>query len=64
MVSAPTIKHQTILDFETSVFKKEKISMAGHDEVAVLLLTVITPKSAVHNATEVARFVTNSWKIL
>ncbi|KAL5571014.1 hypothetical protein UlMin_020611 [Ulmus minor] len=35
MVSAPTIKSPTKLDFETSVFKKEKINLAGHDEFIV-----------------------------
>ncbi|XP_031282903.1 ketol-acid reductoisomerase, chloroplastic-like [Pistacia vera] len=35
MVSMPTIKTPTSLDFETSVFKKEKISLAGHDEYIV-----------------------------
>lgn len=33
MVSAPPMKAPTILDFETSVFNKEKISLAGHEEV-------------------------------
>lgn len=33
MVSAPAINAPVILDFETSVFKKEKISLAGHEEV-------------------------------
>lgn len=33
MVSAPAIKPLTSLDFETSVFKKEKINLAGHEEV-------------------------------
>ncbi|GAB4859626.1 hypothetical protein Ancab_011100 [Ancistrocladus abbreviatus] len=35
MVSMPAIKPSTTLDFETSVFKKEKISLAGHDEYIV-----------------------------
>ncbi|XP_010524055.1 PREDICTED: ketol-acid reductoisomerase, chloroplastic-like [Tarenaya hassleriana] len=35
MVSAPAIKTPISLDFETSVFKKEKISLAGHDEYIV-----------------------------
>ncbi|KAJ0110337.1 hypothetical protein Patl1_02432 [Pistacia atlantica] len=35
MVSMPTIKTPTSLDFETSVFKKENISLAGHDEYIV-----------------------------
>ncbi|XP_022775539.1 ketol-acid reductoisomerase, chloroplastic-like isoform X1 [Durio zibethinus] len=30
MVSIPTIKPQTSLNFEISVFKKEKVSFAGH----------------------------------
>ncbi|VFQ88003.1 unnamed protein product [Cuscuta campestris] len=35
-VSAPaTIKSSDSLDFETSLFKKEKISLAGHDEYIV-----------------------------
>lgn len=33
MVSVPAIKPLTSLAFETSVFKKEKIDLAGHDEV-------------------------------
>lgn len=35
MVSAPaqTIKPPASLDFDTSVFNKEKINLAGHDEV-------------------------------
>ena len=33
MVSTPLIKPPALLDFETSVFKKEKVSLAGHDEV-------------------------------
>ncbi|XP_043689058.1 ketol-acid reductoisomerase, chloroplastic-like [Telopea speciosissima] len=35
MVSMPLIKPSTTLDFETSVFKKEKITLAGHDEYIV-----------------------------
>ncbi|KAL4562016.1 hypothetical protein LXL04_034204 [Taraxacum kok-saghyz] len=36
MVSAPAItKSPTLLDFETSVFKKEKINLAGYDEYIV-----------------------------
>ncbi|KAL4562017.1 hypothetical protein LXL04_034205 [Taraxacum kok-saghyz] len=36
MVSAPGItKSPTLLDFETSVFKKEKINLAGYDEYIV-----------------------------
>ncbi|XP_037494772.1 ketol-acid reductoisomerase, chloroplastic [Jatropha curcas] len=35
MVSAPSITPMTSLDFETSVFKKEKITLAGHDEYIV-----------------------------
>lgn len=33
MVSVPAIKPLTSLDFETKVFKKEKVNLAGHDEV-------------------------------
>lgn len=34
MVSAPaSIKTLPVLDFETSVFKKEKVTLAGHNEV-------------------------------
>ncbi|RVW18865.1 Ketol-acid reductoisomerase, chloroplastic [Vitis vinifera] len=33
MVSLPSVLPTTSLDFETSVFKKEKIALAGHDEV-------------------------------
>ncbi|PRQ51407.1 putative ketol-acid reductoisomerase (NADP(+)) [Rosa chinensis] len=32
MVSMPTIKPPLSLDFDTSVFNKEKINLAGHDE--------------------------------
>ncbi|KAJ9690673.1 hypothetical protein PVL29_013041 [Vitis rotundifolia] len=32
MVSLPSVLPTTSLDFETSVFKKEKIALAGHDE--------------------------------
>ncbi|KAH7651621.1 Ketol-acid reductoisomerase protein [Dioscorea alata] len=36
MVSAPAVsKPPPLLDFETSVFKKEKINLAGHDEFIV-----------------------------
>ncbi|KAL8208129.1 hypothetical protein R6Q57_007541 [Mikania cordata] len=35
MVSAPSITKPMILDFETSVFNKEKINLAGHDEYIV-----------------------------
>lgn len=33
MVSAPSMTPTTSLNFNTSVFKKEKVSLAGHDEV-------------------------------
>ena len=32
MVSIPLIKSPAPLDFETSIFKKEKVYVAGHDE--------------------------------
>ncbi|GFS34742.1 ketol-acid reductoisomerase [Actinidia rufa] len=35
MVSMPAIKPPISIDFETSVFKKEKIALAGHDEYIV-----------------------------
>ncbi|XP_043701398.1 ketol-acid reductoisomerase, chloroplastic-like [Telopea speciosissima] len=35
MVSMPAIKPPMTLDFETSVFKKEKTTLAGHDEYIV-----------------------------
>ncbi|XP_038888114.1 ketol-acid reductoisomerase, chloroplastic [Benincasa hispida] len=35
MVSVPAIKPLTSLDFDTSVFKKEKVNLAGHDEYIV-----------------------------
>ncbi|KAL8136705.1 hypothetical protein V2J09_002706 [Rumex salicifolius] len=35
MVSVPSIKPATTLDFQTSVFEKEKVSLAGHDEYIV-----------------------------
>ncbi|KAL5793634.1 hypothetical protein ACOSP7_002228 [Xanthoceras sorbifolium] len=35
MVSMPAIKPPASLDFETSVFQKEKVSLAGHDEYIV-----------------------------
>lgn len=37
MVSMPAIKPLTSLDFDTSVFKKEKVNLAGHDEVILLI---------------------------
>ena len=33
MVSVPAIKPLTSLDFDTKFFKKEKVNLAGHDEV-------------------------------
>lgn len=33
MVSAPPVTLPASLDFETSIFKKERINLAGHDEV-------------------------------
>ncbi|CAI0393881.1 unnamed protein product [Linum tenue] len=35
MVSAPAVAPTTSLDFQTSVFKKEKVTLAGHDEYIV-----------------------------
>ncbi|XP_022863555.1 ketol-acid reductoisomerase, chloroplastic [Olea europaea var. sylvestris] len=35
MVSAPAIKPSVSLDFDTSVFTKEKINLSGHDEYIV-----------------------------
>lgn len=35
MVSVPSITPTTSLDFDTSVFKKEKVTLAGHDEVYI-----------------------------
>ncbi|PRQ50083.1 putative ketol-acid reductoisomerase (NADP(+)) [Rosa chinensis] len=35
MVSMPTIKPPLSLDFDTSVFNKEKVNLAGHDEYIV-----------------------------
>ncbi|KAG6416863.1 hypothetical protein SASPL_124304 [Salvia splendens] len=35
MVSVPAIKPQESLDFQTSVFKKEKVNLAGHEEYIV-----------------------------
>ncbi|KAJ7948427.1 ketol-acid reductoisomerase [Quillaja saponaria] len=35
MASIPAIKLPASLDFETSVFKKEKVNLAGHDEYIV-----------------------------
>ncbi|KAL1555653.1 ketol-acid reductoisomerase (NADP(+)) [Salvia divinorum] len=35
MVSAPAIKPQESLDFQTSVFNKEKVNLAGHEEYIV-----------------------------
>lgn len=37
MVSASAFKTPALLDFDTSVFKKEKINLPGHDEVSHLL---------------------------
>lgn len=37
MVSAPSIaKAPPSLDFDSTVFKKEKVTLAGHDEVRLL----------------------------
>lgn len=36
-VAAPAIRRGAEVEFETEVFKKEKISLAGGDEVCVLL---------------------------
>lgn len=33
MVSVPAIKPLTCLDFDTKVFSKEKVNLAGHEEV-------------------------------
>ncbi|KAF8411044.1 hypothetical protein HHK36_003583 [Tetracentron sinense] len=35
MVSMPAVKPSTLLDFKTSVFKKEKVTLADHDEYIV-----------------------------
>ncbi|KOM43776.1 hypothetical protein LR48_Vigan05g138100 [Vigna angularis] len=35
MVAAPAVKAPTQLDFDTKVFKKEKVNLAGHDEYIV-----------------------------
>jgi ketol-acid reductoisomerase len=35
MVSMPAIKPPTLLDFDTSVFKKDKVTLAGYDEYIV-----------------------------
>ncbi|XP_075670780.1 ketol-acid reductoisomerase, chloroplastic [Castanea sativa] len=35
MVSVPAIKPPTLLDFDTKVFNKEKVNLAGHDEYIV-----------------------------
>ncbi|XP_030929620.1 ketol-acid reductoisomerase, chloroplastic [Quercus lobata] len=35
MVSVPAIKAPTLLDFDTKVFNKEKVNLAGHDEYIV-----------------------------
>ncbi|KAL2981194.1 hypothetical protein AAZX31_13G274100 [Glycine max] len=35
MVSVPAVKAPALLDFDTKVFKKEKINLAGHDEYIV-----------------------------
>ena len=40
VASPPTMTPQTSLDFETSVFKKEKVSLAGHNEVGIHLSLV------------------------
>lgn len=40
MVSMPTVKPPVSLDFETSVFKKEKINLAGHNEVSLLIIKI------------------------
>ena len=38
--SVPSVKPLISLDFETSVFKKEKVSLAGHDEVRAFFLSI------------------------
>ncbi|GMP67780.1 hypothetical protein CsSME_00027652 [Camellia sinensis var. sinensis] len=35
MVSMPAMKPLTLIDFETNIFKKEKITLDGHDEYIV-----------------------------
>nr|XP_023889967.1 ketol-acid reductoisomerase, chloroplastic [Quercus suber]POE64110.1 ketol-acid reductoisomerase, chloroplastic [Quercus suber] len=35
MVSVPAVKPPTLLDFDTKVFNKEKVNLAGHDEYIV-----------------------------
>jgi len=38
--SVPSVKPLISLDFETSVFKKEKISLAGHNEVRTFFFSI------------------------
>ena len=40
--SVPSVKPMISLDFETSVFKKEKVSLAGHDEVFTFILDLFS----------------------
>jgi ketol-acid reductoisomerase len=40
MVSVPAIKIPASLDFNTSLFKKEKVNLAGHEEVLSLSLSL------------------------
>lgn len=57
---AHTCKHMFLSSF-TVTRSLNQIICTLNDQVAILLLTEITPKSiAVHNATEVARIVVSS----
>ncbi|KAF5948339.1 hypothetical protein HYC85_014296 [Camellia sinensis] len=38
MVSMPAMKPLTLIDFETNIFKKEKITLDGHDEVHLIAI--------------------------
>jgi hypothetical protein len=40
--SVPSVKPLISLDFETSVFKKEKVSLAGHDEVRTFFFDLLS----------------------
>lgn len=52
MVSSPaSVKPLSSVDFETSVFKKEKINLAGHEEVYFILFFVVVVSVKVSDST-------------
>lgn len=45
MVSVPAMKPPASLDFQTNIFKKDKVNLAGHDEVCSLLSLIVWDSS-------------------